>query len=108
MAMNDLDLDHLIRQSAPKPEFEGSFPREVWARIAIASESQKRGPGAWFEAALERLSRPVPAFATAVVMLLLGAGLGLGVPDSRNRGASRDAYLASINPLAPRIETRGE
>jgi len=106
--MNDLELDQLIRQSTPKPEFESAFQREVWARIAIAEQSRKRGPVAWVEAALAFLSRPAPAFATAAVMLLLGAGLGWNLPGSQDPAASRDAYLASINPLAPRGAIPGE
>lgn len=101
--MNDLELDQLIRQSTPKPEFESSFQREIWARIAIAGQARKSGPVAWLESAFALLSRPAPALATAVVMLLLGAGLGRGVPDPGSRAASRDAYLVTINPLAPRL-----
>lgn len=100
--MNDLELDQLIRQSAPEPEFESAFQREIWARIAIAEQAKQKGPVAWLGAALDFLSRPAPAFATAAVMLLLGAGLGRGVSDTGSPAASRDAYLASINPLAPR------
>lgn len=106
--MNDLELDQLIRQSTPKPEFEPSFQREIWARIAIAGQAGKSGPAAWLESAFAFLSRPAPAFATAAVMLLLGAGLGRGVPGAGSRAASRDAYLVSINPLTPRIDTSGE
>lgn len=102
--MNDLELDQLIRESSPKPEFDSSFQREIWARIAFAERERKKGPMAWLEEALARLSRPAPAFATAAVMLLIGAGLGRGVAGPENSGASRDAYLAAINPLAPRSE----
>lgn len=106
--MNDFELDQLIRQSTPKPEFETSFQREIWARIASAGHEGKSVPVAWLESALAFLSRPAPAFATAVIMLLLGAGLGRGVPDRESRAASRDAYLVSINPLAPRFDSLGE
>lgn len=99
--MNDLELDQLIRGSSPKPEFDSSFQREIWARIAIAERERKKGPMAWLEEALARFSRPAPAFATAAVMLFIGAGLGRGVAHPENSGASRDAYLASINPLSP-------
>ena len=108
--MNDLELDQLIRESSPKPEFDSSFQREIWARIAIAERvrERKKGPMAWLEEALARLSRPAPAFATATVMLLIGAGLGRGIAAPEGPGASRDAYFASINPLAPRSEITQE
>lgn len=98
--MNDLELDQLIRQSTSKPEFESAFQREIWARIAVAEQSRKRGLIRWIESALGALSRPAPAFATAAVMLLLGAGLGTSVSEPGSQAASREAYLASINPLA--------
>lgn len=106
--MNDLELDQLIRESSPQPEFDSSFQREIWARIAIAERERKKGPMAWLEEALARLSKPAPAFAIAAVMLLIGAGLGRGVAGPENAGASRDAYLASINPLTPRSEITHE
>jgi len=98
--MNELELDQLIRQSTPKPDFESAFQREIWARIAVAEQAKKQGLMVWIEAALGVLSRPAPAFATAAVMLLLGVGLGTSVPEAGSPTASRDAYLASINPLA--------
>jgi hypothetical protein len=103
--MNDLELDQLIRGSSPNPEFDSSFQREIWARIAIAGRERKKGPLTWLEEALARLSRPAPAFVTAAVMLLLGAGIGLGVASSESSGTSQDAYLASINPLAHQSDT---
>jgi hypothetical protein len=106
--MNDLELDQLIRESSPKPEFDSSFQREIWARIAIAERERKIGPLQWLEEALARLSRPAPALVTAAVMLLIGAGLGRGIAAPESTGASRDAYLASINPLAPRSEITHE
>jgi len=106
--MNDLELDELIRESSPQPEFDSSFQREIWARIAIAERERKKGLLTWLEEALAKLSKPAPAFATAAVMLLIGAGLGRGVAGPENSGASRDAYLASINPLTPRSEITHE
>lgn len=105
MAMNDLELDQLIRLSTPKPDFESAFQREIWARIAIAEQAKKKGLTAWIEAVLGALSRPAPAFATAAVMLLLGIGLGTSIPHLQNPSASRDAYLASINPLVHQGDT---
>lgn len=103
--MNDLDLDQLIRLSTPKPDFESAFQREIWARIAIAEQMKKKGLAAWIEAVLGGLSRPAPAFATAAVMMLLGIGFGTSVPRFENPSASRDTYLASINPLTHQGDT---
>lgn len=108
MAMNDIDLDELIRGSTPKPDFQPAFQREIWARIAIAERARKNTPMEWLEAALRFLSRPAPALATAAVMLLLGVGLRRSVPVSTDEGFSRQAYLAAINPLAPHGDDVGE
>lgn len=97
--MNEHELDALIRQTQPQPEFEHSFQREVWARIAVAE--QRSGAALWrqwSEALLRWLAQPAPAVAVVMTMLLIGAGLGnVTAPDSR--AALRSAYVASINPL---------
>ncbi len=101
--LDELDeLDELIRRTHPKPDFDRSFLRETWARIAVAEAGRRKGAMAWIEAALGYLSRPAPAFATAAVMILLGAGLGRGHSDPDDAVVSRETYLASINPLSPR------
>ena len=97
--MNDDELDSLIRQTQPKPEFPASFQREVWAQIAVAGQQSWAGQWQrWSQMLFIWLARPLPAVATVTVMLTAGISLGsLTAPD---RGeAMRTAYFASINPL---------
>lgn len=93
--MNDNDLDSLIRQTQPKPEFSTSFQREVWARITVA---EKQTWAARWQQFFQWIASPAPAFAT--VMIMLGLGIGLGSLNTSNRSATmRTAYADSINPL---------
>ena len=97
--MNDDEIDSLIRQTHPKPEFPASFQREVWAQIAVAEQQSWAAPWKQFSQMLFLwLARPVPAVATVAVMLVAGISLGsLTAPDQSE--SMRTAYLASINPL---------
>lgn len=97
--MNDDELDSLIRQTHPKPEFPASFQREVWAQIAVAEQQSWSAQWKQFCKMLFLwLARPVPAVATVTVMLAAGISLGsLTAPDQSE--SMRTAYLASINPL---------
>ena len=81
--MNDDELDSLIRQTHPKPEFPASFQREVWAQIAVAEQQSWATPWKQFSQMLFLwLARPVPAVATVTVMLVAGISLGsLTAPD---------------------------
>lgn len=98
--MNDADLDSLIRQTHPKPQFAASFQREVWARVTTAEEkSWSARWRCWAQEFFLSLSRPAPALAVVTATLVLGAVLGsLTVPDRPSSG-HRSAYLTSINPL---------
>lgn len=97
--MNDDELDSLIRQTHPKPEFPASFQREVWAQIAVAEQQSWSAQWRQFcQMLFLRLARPVPAFATVTAMLMVGITLGsLTAPDQSE--SMRTAYFASINPL---------
>lgn len=93
--MNDDELDSLIRQTQPKPEFSASFQREVWARIAV--DEQQSWAARW-QRLFQWIARPAPAFAT--VLLMLGLGVGLGSLNTSDRSVvMRAAYADSINPF---------
>jgi len=107
--MNDSELDDLLRQSQSTPEFSSSFQREIWARIAVAEQASWFSRWArWSDSLYGNIARPAPAFATVMVMLLLGAGLGRIPSDERGQDASRETYLASINPLVAAASTNAE
>ena len=95
-----LELDDLIRQGQPAPDFPASFQREIWARIAVAEQATLASRWErWIENFFGTLARPAPAFVVVTVMLLAGVSLGHLLPDDGASRASREAYLASINPL---------
>ncbi len=97
--MNDDELDSLIRQTHPKPEFPASFQREVWAQIAVAEQhSWSTLWSQWGQRLFLWLARPLPAVAT--VAFLLAAGISLGGLTAPDRSETlRHAYATSINPL---------
>ena len=99
--MNEDELNDLIRQTHPKPEFPSTFQREVWARVSVAEQtSWSARYRRWRESFFPALAQPATAMAVVMTTLLLGAGLGQIVSSEHNAEASRDAYLASINPVA--------
>lgn len=99
--MNDDELDDLIRQTHPKPEFPSSFQRDTWARIAVVEQrSWSARWQEWSESLFGWMARPTPAVAAVSAMLVLGAVLGhLTTPDNPEAGL-RAAYVTSINPVA--------
>ncbi len=98
--MNDDELDHLIRRTHPSPDFSPSFRREVWARVSVAQRGSRAAGGRrWMEAFFPVLGRPATALAAALVMLLLGVGLGKLTMPRPDPVELRSAYLTSIHPL---------
>lgn len=99
--MNDNELDDLIRQTHPKPEFPASFQREVWARVSVAERtSWVARYRRWSESLFQLIAQPAPAVAVVTMMLLLGAGLGRLVSPENDSDASHASYVVSINPVA--------
>jgi len=99
--MNDNELDDLIRQTHPKPEFPASFQREVWARASVAEQnSWSARYRRWSESLFQLIAQPAPAVTVVTTMLLLGAGLGRLVSSESDAESLRAAYMVSINPVA--------
>lgn len=99
--MNDDQLNELIRQTHPQPDFSKSFQREVWARIAVAE--QQSWSTQWrriSEFMLGWLAQPAPAVALVMTMLLVGVGAGMATASGSQTDALRSAYITSINPVA--------
>lgn len=96
---HDPELDDLIRATHPKPAFEPSFQREIWARISVNEEGHGTGAASWISTLFGAFSRPVPVAGAAVALALLGVGLERSISNSSGRDYAQDAYLESINPL---------
>jgi lysophospholipase L1-like esterase len=98
--MNDNELNNLIRQGSPPPNFPASFQREVWQRIAVTesrslSSLLARIGSDW----LQWIVKPAGAVATIMTMLIIGAGLGGIVSAKESESNLKAAYTASINPI---------
>jgi hypothetical protein len=99
--MNDNELDDLIRQTHPKPEFPASFQREVWARVSVAEQTSRAARyRRWSESLFQLIAQPATAVTVVTMMLLLGAGLGRLASPETDSEALHTAYVVSINPVA--------
>ena len=98
--MNDDELNHLIRQASPPPDFPTSFQREVWQRIAV---SESMSLSAWFTRFFsdwfQWLVKPAGAVVTIMTMLIIGASLGGIASTKENKADLKVAYTTSINPI---------
>lgn len=107
--MNDHELDQLIRQTHPRPEFSASFQREVWQRASLAdTHSWSARWSRWRDSIFEIIAQPAPAAAAVVAMVLIGAGFGKLTVSENEAGLSRAAYVVSINPLVAAHHTSRE
>ncbi|MCC6884004.1 MAG: hypothetical protein IT576_17725 [Verrucomicrobiales bacterium] len=97
--MNDHELDQLIRQTHPDPEFPAAFQREVWDRIALAEkDSWPARWRNWIQAVSRHIARPAPALALFTLMTVIGSCLGVLSASSESETLSFNAYVASIHP----------
>ena len=91
---NTHEIDELLRGAAEQPTLPASFRSEVWTRIAHA---EQRSVAAWLSRALAAFARPVPAFASVIATVLVGAWLGLATaPPAKDAQLS---YAESISPF---------
>jgi hypothetical protein len=96
---SDTKLGALLRASRVSPELPPRFQEGVWRRIEEADVPVKSTAGiAWLDALVTLMLRPRLALATATVLIIAGALLG--VRDG-NQMAHQDAqarYLAAVAP----------
>ena len=96
---SDAKLGALLRASRVSPALPPRFHEGVWRRIEKAAAPAKSNGGiAWLDALAALVLRPRLALATAAVLMVAGALLG--VRDG-NQMAHQDAqarYLAAVAP----------
>jgi hypothetical protein len=100
--MSDDELNDLIRRSSPAPEFQTSFQREVWRRIAVAETGSFSAVlGRFASGCLQWVIKPAGAATTVMSMLFIGASLGgfAAGRESESEPHLRAAYAATINPI---------
>lgn len=92
--MNTHEIDELLRSASQEPPLPASFRSEVWTRIAHA---EQRSFAAWMSRALIVFTRPVPAVASVMATVLIGAWLGFATaPPAKD---SQLSYAESISPF---------
>ena len=100
---SDAKLGALLRASRVSPALPPRFHEGVWRRIEKAAAPAKSNGGiAWLDALAALVLRPRLALATAAVLMVAGALLG--VRDG-NQMAHQDAqarYLAAVAPQSLR------
>jgi hypothetical protein len=96
---SDVKLGALLRTSRVSPALPPRFQEGVWRRIEEADTPVKSTGGiTWLDALVTLMLRPRLALATATVLIIAGALLG--VRDG-NQMAHQDAqarYLAAVAP----------
>ncbi|MGB8369818.1 MAG: hypothetical protein ACLPYZ_09060 [Limisphaerales bacterium] len=96
---DDARLGALLRRSLVSPALPPRFQEGVWRRIEEAAAPAKSTGGiAWLDALVTLVLRPRFALATATVLIVAGALLGV---RNGNKLAHQDAqarYLAAVAP----------
>ena len=98
-AMNDSELDQLLKATTADVPLPAGFQREVWSRIE-ASDAAGWKPR--INRAVERFlgffALPPVAVATCSAMVMVGAWFGLQSKDTNP--VNKLAYIESISPFA--------
>lgn len=79
------------------------FQSEVWQKIAARTPARRNVVEGWLDSLLLLLPRPVYATALLAVSIGLGVGLGHVAADNHREVTSQEGqalYVASINPLS--------
>jgi hypothetical protein len=96
---SDVKLSTLLRESRVSPALPPRFQEGVWRRIEEAAAPVKVTDGiAWLEALVTLVLRPRFALATATVLMVAGALLGVREGSQMAHQDAQARYLAVVAP----------
>ncbi len=103
MNPDDVKLSALLRASRAAPALPPRFQENVWRRIEDAGAPVPSTSGlSWLEALAALVLRPRFALATATVLVVAGALLGVREGDLAAYRTAQAQYLAAVAPAALR------
>jgi len=95
----DEKLGALLRESRVSPALPPRFQEGVWRRIEEADAPVKSTAGiAWLDALVTLMLRPRLALATATVLIVAGALLGVRDGSQMAHQDAQARYLAAVAP----------
>ncbi len=95
----DMKLSALLRESRSAPALPPRFQEGVWRRIEeAAAPGQSAGGIAWLDALAALVLRPRLALATAAVLMVAGALLGVRDGGQMAKQDAQARYLAAVAP----------
>ena len=101
--LDDAKLSALLRGSRATPALPPRFQENVWRRIEDAEAPAPSKPGlSWLDALAALVLRPRFALATAAMLVVAGALLGVRAGDLAANRAAQTQYLAAVAPAALR------
>jgi hypothetical protein len=96
---SDAKLGALLRKSRVSPALPPRFQEGVWRRIEEADAPvESTGGFAWLDALVTLVLRPRFALATAAVLMIAGALLGVRDGSQMARQDAQARYLAAVAP----------
>jgi hypothetical protein len=96
---SDAKLGALLRESRVSPALPPRFQEGVWRRIEEAVAPAKSTAGiAWLDALVTLMLRPRLALATATVLIIAGALLGVRDGNQMAHQDAQTRYLAAVAP----------
>ncbi|HLX96958.1 MAG TPA: hypothetical protein VKU37_14550 [Verrucomicrobiae bacterium] len=103
MNPDDAKLSALLRASRAEPALPPRFQENVWRRIEDAeAPAPSTSRLSWLEAMAALVLRPRFALATATVLVVAGALLGVHAGDLAANRAAQAQYLTTVAPAALR------
>ena len=95
---SDAKLSTLLRASRTAPALPPRFQEGVWRRIEEADAPGKSNGIAWLDALAALVLRPRLALATATVLMIAGALLGVRDGSQMAHQDAQARYLAVVAP----------